>query len=288
MPDKAEDRAYVEAAAECERLVREGDPDRAVTLAFVPAEHRPYLAALYAFNIETARVRAAVSQPLPGEIRLQWWRDRLAGTEAAVEGSTGNPVADLLDVAIRRFDLPRDAFDRFIEARIFDLYDDPMPDRGAFEAYAGSTASALIVLAAMILDRKLAPQVVDAAGHAGVAQAAVGAIRLLPIHRRLGHVLIPADILAVSGSTPETLLAGEAEASTRAIAAMTAFAREHFEAYRVRRASIPASLRAAFLPAALTGAYLDRIERAGATNLEQPAPLGPLRRAAVLWRAMRR
>ena len=36
--------------------------------------------------------------------------------------------------------------------RMFDLFDDPMPTRGDLEGYCGETASALIQLAAMILD----------------------------------------------------------------------------------------------------------------------------------------
>ena len=42
---------------------------------FAPAEHRGALFALYAFNLEVARVREVVREPLAGEIRLQWWRD---------------------------------------------------------------------------------------------------------------------------------------------------------------------------------------------------------------------
>ena len=46
--------------------------------------------------------------------------------------------------------------------------------------------------------------------------------------------------------------------------AMVALAREHFSAFRKQASSLPVSLRPAFLPLALTGAYLDRIERLGA------------------------
>ena len=43
-------------------------------------------------------------------------------------------------------------FDDYLEARIFDLYDDPMPGRAELEGYCGETASALIQLAALVLD----------------------------------------------------------------------------------------------------------------------------------------
>ena len=35
--------------------------------------------ALYAFNLEIARVREVAREPLAGEIRLQWWSDVLGG-----------------------------------------------------------------------------------------------------------------------------------------------------------------------------------------------------------------
>ncbi|KQT60517.1 MULTISPECIES: phytoene/squalene synthase family protein [unclassified Aureimonas] len=270
-------------------LVRREDPDRAVSLAFAPADRREALTALYAFNIETARVRDQISQPLPGEIRLQWWRDTLEAAAAAEGASSGgHPVAEALTQAMRTHALPFAAFDRFLEQRIFDLYDDPMPSRADFEAYAGGTASTLITLACLILDESAARQASDAAGHAGVAQLAAGVLRLLPIHRRRGQVFIPADILEASGCTREALLAGDAAPSARAVQAMVAYARGHVAAYRAASAALPATLRPAFLPAELTPIYLDRIEARGAGDENASAAIGPFRRSWTYWRAMRR
>jgi 15-cis-phytoene synthase len=60
-----------DAFAHCEGLVRAADRDRFLTTLFAPAEHRPALLSLYAFNLEIVRVREAVHEPLAGEIRLQ-------------------------------------------------------------------------------------------------------------------------------------------------------------------------------------------------------------------------
>src|ERR1700730_7277566 len=68
-----------DAVAHCERLVRSGDRDRFLAALFAPAEHRGALYALYAFNLEIARVRALAHGSVAGEIRLQWWSDVLAG-----------------------------------------------------------------------------------------------------------------------------------------------------------------------------------------------------------------
>lgn len=272
-------------AAECLRLVELHDRDRALSLAFAPAETRDDLAALYAFNYEVARVREQVSQPLPGEIRLQWWRDTIEG--ASPGEATANPVAAALLETIERHELPRDAFDRMLEARIFDLYDDPMPSRNAFEAYAGETASALIMLAGLVLSPDGAGDSADAAGHAGVAQLVAGTLLLLPIHRARSQVFLPADLLQAAGCTAEELLRGDREPATRAVAAMVALGREHVAAFQSHAAAMPRAIRPAFLPAILAGRYLDRIEAAGPSVLDCPVQIAALRKSYDYWRWMR-
>src|SRR5258705_5780033 len=86
--------------AHCDALVRATDKDRYLASLFAPAAARQHLNALYAFASEVARVRDAAREPLPGEIRLQWWRDVLAG-EGRGEGSA-NPVARALLPTVAR------------------------------------------------------------------------------------------------------------------------------------------------------------------------------------------
>src|SRR3989304_4664298 len=83
----------------CAALVREADRDRYLATLFAPADRRDALFALYAFNAELARGRGGAREPLPGEIRLQWWREVLNGERdgeaaahpvaAAVRGTRG-------------------------------------------------------------------------------------------------------------------------------------------------------------------------------------------------------
>ena len=83
--------------------------------------------ALYAFNAEIAGVRDRVREPLPGEIRLQWWRD--ADRRRAPRRRPAIPSPRRCSPRSRDHGLPRQAFASYLEARIFDLYDDPMPTR---------------------------------------------------------------------------------------------------------------------------------------------------------------
>src|ERR1700750_2195993 len=97
-------------------LVRRHDRDRYQTVLFAPATRRETLFALYAFNYEIARVRESVTQPMLGQIRLQWWRANIA---AAFEAGAMRhpPVVEPLAATIREFGLTRDHFDRLIDAR---------------------------------------------------------------------------------------------------------------------------------------------------------------------------
>jgi phytoene synthase len=271
----------VEAAAKVVMdTVRVADHDRYLSALYAPVDKRDALFSLYAFNAEIAGVRDRIREALPGEVRLQWWRDVIAGDDAA---SVGHPLADALKHTISSHNLPKQAFDNYLEARIFDLYNDPMPSRTDLEGYCGETASMLIQLAAMVLDAEAAPGFTELAGHAGCAQAMTGLLLLLPQHRARGQCFIPADILAAVGTSREAFLAGDT-GNERAVAAMVALAREHLSAFEAGAAALPPSLRPAFLPLALTGAYLDHLEKPGASPLKKAVRLSALRRHWLLFR----
>ena len=61
---------------------------------------RDALFALYAFNLEIARVRDLAREPMPGEIRLQWWREVLSGERGGE--AAAHPVAAALRETLAR------------------------------------------------------------------------------------------------------------------------------------------------------------------------------------------
>lgn len=262
--------------------LRSADPDRYLSTLYAPEEKRGALTALYAFNAEIAAIRDRIHEPLPGEVRLQWWRDMLDAGKPEAAG--GHPLATALLGVIRQGNLPVAPFQAMLNAREFDLYDDPMPSRGDLEGYLGETASALIQLAAVILDRDAATSVANASGHAGCAQGIAGLLRLLPLHRARSQCFVPAEMLTAAGTTREELLAG-GSGSSRAVEAMVALARHHWSAFLERAGAFSAAVRPAFLPALLTPAYLKAVERAGAQALQQPADIAAWRRQWTMFRA---
>jgi phytoene synthase len=274
-------------AAYCEALVRAGDPDRYFATLFAPADKRPHLFALYAFSLEVARVRDAVSEALTGEIRLQWWRDTLQGE--ARGDVRANPVAAALDLAIVTFRLPRQALVDLIDARVFDLYDDPMPTLTDLDGYCGETSSALIRLASLILADGNDPGAADAAGHAGVAYAMTGLLRALPWHVRQGRVYVPASVLEAQGVALEDVLAGRGgDGLARALSEMRGVARRHLDAARADMAAVPAPIVPAFLPVALVPLYLAAMERPDYDPLTTVVDVPQWRKLWRLWRAARR
>ena len=152
--------------------VRAADRDRYLSVLYAPEDKRPSLFALYAFNAEIASVRDRIREALPGEIRLQWWRDAIAN-----DAPGGHPLAEALLAAIRRHDLPQKTVRRLSRgAHLRPLRrPDARPCRA--EGYCGETASALIQLAALVLDAMPHPMPPKPPGHAGCAQAITGLIR---------------------------------------------------------------------------------------------------------------
>lgn len=249
-------------------MLRDSDRDRYLACLLSPEAKRGALAALYAFNAELARIRDLVHEPLPGEVRLQYWHDLLEGS---AHGSTAaNPVAAALLTAIETHRLPRKTLIDMIEARTFDLYDDPMETRLSLEGYAGETASALIQLASLVLSPEEAARSADAAGHAGVAQAVAGLLLLMSLHRRRGQVYIPLQILSATGLDRDAFLAGEDR--PRISAAIEAFAglgREHLVKARAAGPIAPAVFPA-FLPATLAEPVLVKAQKRGALLFDRP------------------
>jgi phytoene synthase len=145
-----------DAFAHCEALVRAADRERFLTALFAPANRRNALFALYAFNVEIARVRDAVREPLAGEIRLQWWSDALTGS--ARGDAEANPVMAALKATVVRFGLALDALQALVGARRFDLYDEPMATMAELEAYAEGASAGLIGLAGRILAAVRSPK----------------------------------------------------------------------------------------------------------------------------------
>jgi phytoene synthase len=249
-----------DAADFCAGLVRNHDFVRYASTLFVPVELRRPLLALYAFNVEVSRVHEQVSQPLPGEVRLRWWTDMLAG--AGHGGVEGNPVASELLLVIRNFRLPADRLSRLVEEHQFDLYNDPMPTLAALEGYANDTSSALFALASRIAAPPSA-ETDHLARHAGLACGFVQAINALPRDAVRRQLFVPLQLLEKHGSGMEQVFARTQTPQARAaIDELIGAARQHLDTALAQLADAPNEIRPIFLPLAIVRRDLTLISRA--------------------------
>jgi phytoene synthase len=252
--------AHEDSAAFCADLVRSHDFIRYASTLFVRPDRRRALLALYAFNVEIARVHEQVTQPLPGEIRLQWWSDMLAGVGQG--GGEGNPVAAELMRAIEQFLLPVGALSRLIEEHQFDLYNDPMPTMAALEGYVADTAATLFALAARIAGSSSA-EVEHVARHAGLAQGFAGVIAALPRDASRRQLFLPQQLLEGRGGSMDEVFAGKQTPTIRAaLDELIAEAEQHLETSLRLLADMPRDVTPVFLPLAVVRRELERMSRA--------------------------
>src|SRR5260370_38052389 len=270
--------------AYCEALVRAADKDRYLASLFAPALARQHLYALYAFASEIARVREAAREPLPGEIRLQWWRDAVEG-----EGRgevVANPVAAALLDTVARCALPRARLVALIDAHAFDLYDDAMPSLADLDAYAEHSCGTLFALAAQILggtDR--ADATAAAATPAGIAYGVAQRLRTFPRDLARRQLFVPLDLLAQHGVTREEIEARQNAAGLcGALAGLRDHARAAFGRFHAAAPNIPEPCAPAFLVAALVPPLLAWLDAAAADPFSA-VDVPQWRRPYALWRA---
>ncbi len=241
----------------CAVQVRAHDRDRYLTATLAPADRREALFALYAFNIEVARTREVVSEPMVGQIRLQWWREAIAGIYA--DSLRAHEVVRPLAAAVERYDLSREHFERLIEAREFDLGEDPPASLDELTDYVEATSSSVTRLALEILGAG-GEAASEAAHHAGIAWALSGLLRAVVFHARSKRQYLPADLMRAAGADPNDLfeLRGS-PALSDVVRTVADHAREHLHRACLPRRGVPRAAHPALYPATLAAAYLERI-----------------------------
>lgn len=244
----------------CAEQVRRLDPDRYYCTLFAPAARREALFALYAFNAEVARARESVSEPALGQIRLQWWREAIAGIYE--RAPPRHQVVTALAGAVAGGALARHDFDRLIDARERDFDDAPPESLAALEDYAEGTSAALVALALSALG--VAGDAPRAAGrHVGIAWALSGLLRAVPFHARSRRLYLPADVMAAEGVDGDDVLAlKRPQGLAGVVAAVATVAADHLRAARALGREVPRAALPALLPASLAGADLARLRRA--------------------------
>ncbi|CUH81806.1 Squalene/phytoene synthase [Tritonibacter multivorans] len=219
----------------CAEAVQKGDADRFQSVMAAPVQARPFLFALYAFNLELSRAPWASQESMIAEMRVQWWRD--VGAEIAEQRPVrrhfvATPLGRLLPAAAAS------CIDAMAEARRWDIYRDPHTDEAAFDAYIDATSGGLMWMAAAGLGRAEESVVRDFAYGAGVARYLAAIPELEAQHR----------VPLLDGSPDD-------------VRALAAKARVRLRAARRRRADISPEARPALFAGWQADAILAQAER---------------------------
>lgn len=276
MTRAADDSSY------CAALARAHDKDRFIASLYAPPGRRGALHALAAFAVEIGRARALAREALPGEVRLQWWRDTLSGHDHG--GASGNPVAAALLCAIVTHDLPRERFEAFIEAHRAALYDEPLAAADDLDAHFDATSGALIGLAREILGGETPFDALTRA--AGRAEGLTAMLtRQSPGGAPL--TLIPRDWLdrfGIAGNDP--MARREQPRFRELIEVLTARAEDEWRSAAKLTTILAGAEKPALLPLALVPSRIEAIRRAGFDPYAATPP-SRLRRLWTIWRAAR-
>jgi phytoene synthase len=267
----------------CAALVRDTDRDRYLATLFAPVEKRDALFALYAFDVEISRVRDLAREPMPGEIRLQWWREMLLG-ERATE-AVANPVATALSEILTRHDLSRERLVDLIEAHRFDVYNEPMLGLEALRSYASRTAGAILELAVRILAGDTGSATTGLSAEAGEAQTIANVLALLPRHAARRQLYVPLEVLRHYQADPDDIFAMRVTPELRAaFAELRLRARRSLAFVGTGGAEIPIAAQPGFLHLAPLRQWLLDMERSDYDPFHPPHTT-PWRRQWRIWRA---
>lgn len=265
----------------CAAELRRHDPDRFLTALFAPSDRREALFALYAFNLEVARSREMVREPMLGRMRLQWWRETIEELHA------GTPrrhyVVDALAASFARHAASRAEFDRLIDARELDMEGEAPATVLALVDYVEGTSASLMrlaleLLAGAALDATLARQ----GTHAGIAWGLVGLLRAIPFHARARRLYLPADLVAETGLGVDDLFElRRSPALSETVRRIADIARLELAAARALPRP-PRALLPALLPGTLADLYLKRLAAAGHDPFDARVQAKPPLRVARL------
>ena len=257
-------------------------PDLYLAALLAPRARREDLIILAAYAGDIARIPLTVSEPMLGQIRLQWWRDAFEKVEPG--SVTGNPVADAVIELMHRRGLPRETLLAPLDAYDHLLARGALSEPDEFTAYLDATSGAAFRMAAHVLDcpaAQEADKLLSAAGRAyGRARVAID----LPYHLARGRVPVP--LAYFGGRDPRGLAESDAAgAAQEATATLAREARSDLARLKPLFSRGPVSARAAVLPAALIEPYFKALQRESRDSLCNPADISPLTRASRLWLA---
>jgi len=269
----------------CLDQLRRFDHDRYLAILLTPEEFRAPLCALYAFDVEMTRIPNAVSEPMLGEIRFQWWRDTLEALTPF--NNPGHEIASALCETLFEGPLAPSDLLPLLDARATSL-----------ELYSHKTMAALIehLRKTDVFCQSLALRLTGASSaeeatydeDLALAYGMAALLRRLPqdaAHQRLS---IPLDVMGENELDPHDVFAGVYRSElSGAITTLLAEASRRFANGKLRQFSGKPGQLAVMLPASLSPLYIAKMNEADFNpflhSSEIPAFRRQLRFLRVRW-----
>jgi len=241
----------------CAQEVRRHDWDRYLFTLFAPADVREDLFTILAFNTEIARIPDMVSEPLLGQIRLQWWQDSINKIYAgSSDGIQGHYIFEHIPRVILGRGLSKSLFDQLFEARASEFSRSPPKNEQALLDYVFGTSAALNILLLETIGEKNGFE--DKAAEVGIAWGLTGLIRALPSLAKQGRFPLPISLIA-----PDQNLSEFNNDMFHAIQSVCVIAKDYLDRSLERNISVSKVHRSVFLSSIQTAFYLKQISESG-------------------------
>ena len=278
MSGLVQDRALTEVIRSAAKA---GEPDRYLSALLAPREARDDLVTLAAFLAEMAKIAEQVSDPMLGEIRIQWWRDALLPSQ---EGTlSGNPIADAFADVMKRRALSQSALSDLLDAHTHALYPSSPPSVEALFLELDFTETAAFHFAGQILGATEDPAFAGMTHDAGIAYGLARRALRMPFSLARGREILPGDWQLNSAAVTDAS-AGPGALSL-GIKHLVQEARARLVQIKANWPRTSPELKAALLPVALVEPYLKALERRGYDAAHEIGDVSPLTRVWRLGRA---
>lgn len=270
----------------CVETVRAHDRERYLCNLHAPAESRPGLFAVHAFNLETARVRSSTSQEATAMGRFTWWRE--AVTQAVAGTPPSHPVAAALAHAHAAYGLTPRFLMQLLDAREADLRVQQPLSLDDLRQYAERTAGSLLLLGLECGGIAGSDAAERAAAHAGTALGLATLLRGTATHAAQGCTYLPKEVTTRHRVNISQMLRGAPSAELcGAVSEVADEAVAHLLAARSLQPEVPTPARALLLPATVADHILAQLQRHGhspfAPQVQAPQA-GVSLQFGLLWR----
>lgn len=273
----------------CAQDVRNNDHDQFLCGLFAPEKTRESFFTLQVLHMETSRIRSLVSEQHLGLIRLQWWRDIIADAyEHKQDGSESGTHKEIIE-SIKNTPIKSEMFNRYFDARAFDMEDRAPNDLESLLDYCRGTGGQLAQMKAIVLGAEKVESL-KAAELLGTASALCDIIKTLPYQARSGRTKLPKSlVLKHDVNIKDFFDFKSSDALKTCVKDMVAEIRKKISDARALRLQTEKSAHPVFWVTVSIEDYLKRLEKVGCDPFNPHIGGGRLKKqlklAYLAWRA---